>query len=155
MNGKQTSKKKTQKKKRESNNIIFINGVWDVLHAGHISFLHFCEEVKKERSAELWLGIDEDTKVQKDKGVNRPYFSLEERVDMIEKLGIVDKIIPFKSNEELEEIIKDTRPSLLIKDEQWKGKVVGEKYVEQVIFFSPTIKVSTSEIERRILQVGQ
>jgi cytidyltransferase-like protein len=134
-----------------TNKVVFANGCFDVLHAGHCAFLNACVLYKELREADLLIvAIDSDAKIKKDKGQHRPYYSQEERRKAIlETFFEVDVVIIFDTNEELECHIRRYQP-LLVKGERWKGNVVGEEYAEQVLYVRDYNLPSTTEIEARI-----
>ncbi|MBI2449330.1 adenylyltransferase/cytidyltransferase family protein [Candidatus Pacearchaeota archaeon] len=135
--------------------ILFANGGFDCLHAGHFDFLLYCLHLKKQFNACLVVAIDSDEKI-KEKGKDRPIFSEQERRECLLKLNfgkesIIDSCPIFDTNEDLDELIKQCKPNILIKGESWKGNVVGEKYVKTIFFYSENkINISTTKIIERI-----
>jgi len=135
--------------------VIFINGVFDCLHVGHINFLQFCELERKKRDCRLVIALDSDEKVKADKGPSRPLFSMEERTSQLRYItpSIIqcDLFFEFSSNKNLESLICSLKP-ILIKGERWKGNVVGEQFASEIIY-CPDFpnRPSTTDIERRVL----
>jgi len=154
------------------NKIIFINGVFDVLHVGHINFLLYCNHLKEVHGYELWVGLDSDKKIKKDKGIFRPIFSFQERWEALSSLcvkkknpikrglydaKVVDFIVTFDTNKELEDIIKDLSPKIMVKGENWRGFVVGEKFCKDIRYYPNVTKeykanISSSGIINKIEQ---
>tara|TARA_A100001015_G_scaffold320981_1_gene449478 strand:- start:39 stop:1289 length:1251 start_codon:yes stop_codon:yes gene_type:complete len=123
---------------------VFTNGVFDILHKGHFKLFKFCKKIAKK----LVVGINSDSSVKKIKGNERPYFELRQRIKNLEKIGIIDKIIPFNQKTPLS-LIKKIEPEIIVKGGDYKKKdVVGNKYSK--IFIYPTIKgySSTKEINK-------
>jgi len=132
------------------NDYVFINGCFDVLHAGHCRFINFAVELKKMYNAELVVAIDSEEKVRKDKGYPRPYFSEQERIMMLcEYCPEIDRTHVFDTNQDLAQLIKDYNP-ILIKGERWHGKVVGQNFAKRIYYVPDYRLPSTSMIEDRL-----
>ena len=130
--------------------IVFTNGCFDLLHAGHIYNLSRA----KSFGDVLVVGINSDESVKRLKGENRPIISLVDRIQMLEALSCVDYIIPFTDDTPIE-IIKTLMPQVLVKGEEYKTKtVVGADYViangGEVKFIEMYKGFSTSDIVKRI-----
>jgi D-beta-D-heptose 7-phosphate kinase/D-beta-D-heptose 1-phosphate adenosyltransferase len=95
----------------------------------------------------LIVGIDSDEKVKNDKGNNRPFNSLHDRIEMLNAIVYVDKVIPFDTTNELERLVKWLKPHVMVIGSDWKGKeVIGQKYTEKVVFFDRIGNYSTTKI---------
>lgn len=133
--------------------IIATNGVFDVLHPGHINLLLECRELAGDRGLVI-VFIDDDTKVRNDKGDQRPIFTTHERLKALRFFRtrdrrLVDQVHVFYSDEDLEAQIKMTAPDILVKGSDWDGKkVVGAEYAKEVLYFPRMDYSSTSIIER-------
>ena len=106
---------------REKKIIGFTNGCFDLIHAGHISYL----KKAREKCDLLILGLNSDRSVKKLKGVNRPIIGQNDRTEILSSFSFIDKIILF---EELTPInlIKKIKPNILFKGKDYKKKnVVG------------------------------
>jgi|TARA_E500000178_G_C16985123_1_gene737798 rfaE bifunctional protein nucleotidyltransferase chain/domain len=122
---------------------VWVNGCFDVLHRGHFELFKFA----KSLGSELIVGVDTDSKVKNDKGHNRPYNNLQDRMFALESIKYIDKIIPFDSNDELEDFISYFSPEILVVGSDWKHKsVVGAEYANRVIFFERITQYSTTKI---------
>ncbi len=107
--------------------IVFTNGVFDLLHAGHIELLEFC----RSNGDCLVLGINDDASVKRLKGDERPVHPLAERMEILAALMYVDYIIPFSEDTPLELINSLHRVDVLVKGGDYKPhEVVGRKEVE-------------------------
>lgn len=108
-------------------NIVFTNGCFDVLHAGHVRYL------KKAKSLGdiLIIGINTDKSVSILKGKNRPINILEHRIEVLESISYIDYIISYDSKTP-ENLLKIIKPDLLVKGGDYKdlNKVVGKNIVE-------------------------
>lgn len=131
-------------------NILFCNGCFDLMHAGHAHFLEYCMTYADHRNVDLVVAVDGDEKVRKDKGPNRPYFSQEKRAELVKQYCPEATVVVFNSNEELEELIKKYEPEFLVKGRKWEGNVVGAQYAKNLVFCESTLPISTTEIEQAI-----
>jgi len=114
-----------RKLKKESKIIGFTNGVFDILHPGHIDYL---EKAKKYVDV-LILGLNSDKSVRKIKGRLRPLNTQYERAYVLSGLEAVDYIVIF---DELTpyNLIKAIKPDYLFKGGDWKSEeVVGRDIV--------------------------
>jgi D-beta-D-heptose 7-phosphate kinase/D-beta-D-heptose 1-phosphate adenosyltransferase len=115
--------------KLEGKKIVFTNGVFDLLHAGHIDLLEFA----KNSGDYLIVGINDDASVRRlNKGEDRPIYPLAERMEVLEAIMYVDFIIPFSEDTPLELIKSLLRVDVLVKGGDYKPhEVVGRKEVEE------------------------
>ena len=123
--------------------IIWTNGCFDILHRGHIEMFKYA----KSLGDRLIVGIDSDEKVRKDKGEDRPINKLEDRMFVLDAIEYIDIVLEFDSTDELEWLIKDIKPDVMVIGSDWKGKkVVGEEYTGNVDFFNRIGDYSTTKI---------
>jgi rfaE bifunctional protein nucleotidyltransferase chain/domain len=121
---------------------VWVNGTFDVLHRGHIELLKYASKFGKLR-----VGIDSDERVKSLKGNNRPYNFFSDRKFLMESITYVDSVVPFGSDEELENVIREWNPKYLIVGSDYKDKrVIGSHLVEQVLFFDKLDGFSTTKI---------
>jgi D-beta-D-heptose 7-phosphate kinase / D-beta-D-heptose 1-phosphate adenosyltransferase len=130
------SKCVTKKKIRKINindfkkKIIFTNGVFDILHKGHIDLLKF----SKKLGEKLIVGINSDNSVKINKGKNRPYNNLSKRIKELKKTKLIDEIIMFDEKTPIK-IIKKIKPDVIIKGNDYLFKnVIGSKLVNVILF---------------------
>ncbi len=122
---------------------VWTNGCFDVIHRGHIELLKYCKSVGHH----VTVGLDSDEKVSKDKGPDRPFNKIEDRVFVIQSLKYVDEVVVFSSRDELERTIESRKPDFLVVGSDWKGKeVVGQDYARKVLFFNRIDGYSTTKI---------
>ena len=131
--------------------IVFTNGVFDMLHAGHIDLLEFC----KGQGDYLVLGINDDASVKRLKGETRPIYPLEQRMKILAAIRFVDFVIPFAEDTPLELIKGLHRVDVLVKGGDYRlHEVVGREEVEKsggkVLLFDFKTHISTSTIISRI-----
>ena len=123
--------------------IIWTNGCFDILHVGHIELFKYA----KSMGFKLYVGVDSDDKVKSDKGEDRPFNKLSDRIKVLESMKYIDKAFSFDSTEGLKNLVKKHKPHVLIVGSDWKNKtVVGEEYAQQVRFFDRIEGYSTTNI---------
>ena len=83
------------------NKIVWVNGCFDILHRGHYELFNYA----KSLGDFLIIGIDSDDKVKKDKGLNRPYNNLDDRMYALNSLKAVNDVVYFNSKEGLKNLI--------------------------------------------------
>jgi D-beta-D-heptose 7-phosphate kinase/D-beta-D-heptose 1-phosphate adenosyltransferase len=106
--------------------IVFTNGCFDLLHAGHIQYL---EEAGKLGDL-LIIGLNSDRSVNELKGRQRPILKQEERARILAGLASVSYITIFDESTPLE-LIKALLPDLLVKGGDWgTHQIVGRAEVE-------------------------
>lgn len=106
--------------------LVFTNGVFDVLHVGHLATLR----AAKKQGGKLLVAINSDESVRRLKGAARPINRLGERQALIAAMEMVDFVTSFDEDTP-EEIIKLCRPDLIVKGGDYKKEdVVGSKYSE-------------------------
>ena len=126
--------------------LVFANGCFDVLHAGHVECLRFA----KSKGDKLVVAINSDASVRRLKGDSRPINSLENRVAVIAALDMVDYVVVFDEDTPFE-VISAIRPDFIVKGSPYtRDTVVGADLVKDV-FICPTVSgLSSTDILRRI-----
>ncbi len=126
---------------------IFVNGTFDILHKGHIDLLRYA----KSLGSELLVAIDSDTRVQTLKGADRPINNQIDRKIMLESLKYVDDVWIFCDEEELEEIIKNYEPDIMVKGSDYRDQpIVGQHLCKEIRFYDRT-EHSTTKIIQNII----
>jgi D-beta-D-heptose 7-phosphate kinase/D-beta-D-heptose 1-phosphate adenosyltransferase len=131
----------------EGKTIVFTNGVFDLLHAGHIELLEFA----RSKGNYLILGINDDDSVKRLKGKSRPIYPLEQRMKILAAIMYIDFIIPFSQDTPLELIKGLHRVDVLVKGGDYRfDQVVGREQVEsaggKVLLFKFQTDISTTRI---------
>ncbi len=105
--------------------VVFTNGCFDIIHAGHISYL----KAARALGDRLIVGINSDDSVRRLKGDNRPVNELQDRIDVLSALSFVDEVIPFDEDTPLDLIMK-VHPDILVKGGDYEIEdIVGAKEV--------------------------
>jgi len=112
--------------KSEGKKVVFTNGVFDLIHSGHVDYL-----VKaKEMGDVLILALNSDSSVKRIKGNKRPILEQNERAFIVSNLKPVDYVTFFEEDTPAE-IINDLIPDVLVKGADWAiDKIVGREVVE-------------------------
>lgn len=119
-------KSKLEELKNEGKKIVFTNGCFDILHAGHTHYL----AKAKALGDVLVLGLNSDSSVRSIKGEKRPLIPEEERAAVIAALESVDYVTIFEESTPLE-LIEFLRPHILVKGGDWnEDDVVGRSAVQ-------------------------
>ena len=109
--------------KAEGHKVVFTNGVFDILHVGH---LH-CLEAAKSYGTKLIVGINDDKSVKAlGKGENRPVNTQENRAKLLKGLECVDEVVIFTQETPLE-LIKVIKPDVLVKGGDYDATIENEK----------------------------
>jgi D-beta-D-heptose 7-phosphate kinase/D-beta-D-heptose 1-phosphate adenosyltransferase len=130
--------------------VVFTNGCFDILHAGHIRLLH----ASADEGERLIVGLNSDVSVKRLKGVHRPILPQQDRASLLAALGCVDMVVIFDEDTPLE-LIKILRPDVLVKGADYTRKtIVGHELVEGWggrIVLAPLIEnLSTTGIVERV-----
>jgi len=138
-------------KKRKGRKIVFTNGCFDILHAGHVRYL------KKAKSLGdmLVLGLNSDSSVRNIKGKGRPIVNQKDRAEVVSSLSPVDYVVIFKEPTPIK-LIEAIKPDILVKGADWKrGEIIGENFMKSYGGKVARIRLfegrSTTGIIKRIL----
>lgn len=135
--------------------IVFTNGCFDIVHAGHIDLL----ERARALGTKLIVGINSDESVRAIKGTDRPINDQEARKAVLLGLNAVDEVIIFNELTP-EDLIKDIRPDVLVKGGDWKvEEMIGGDFVNgyggKVISLPLKNGFSTTNIVEKIREKNQ
>jgi len=134
--------------------IVFTNGVFDLLHPGHVRYLQDARALGDL----LVVGINADESVRRNKGPTRPINPQHERAEVLAALACVDAVVIF-SEDTPAEIIRLVQPDVLVKGADWAADaIVGRDTVEarggQVVRIPVEEGYSTTAIIERVRQGG-
>ncbi len=115
--------------RKKNKTVVFTNGCFDIIHAGHVIYL----EKAREFGNVLIVGLNTDQSVKKIKGDSRPIQNQFDRAKILSSLEVVDYVILF-DEETPENLIKLIRPDILVKGGDYKiDQIVGKEYAKQTI----------------------
>ena len=120
---------------------IWVNGCFDVMHAGHIDMLKYARSLGQR----LVVGLDTDERVKSNKGPTRPINNL--RVKFMEAIRYVDQVVTFGSDDELKTLIRASNADTIVVGEEYKnGTVIGRELFKNVIFYPKQYGLSTTQL---------
>lgn len=115
-----------QKYRRQKKRIVFTNGVFDILHRGHVDYL----SKAKSFGDILIVGLNSDSSVRKIKGPSRPINKQADRAYILLALKAVDLVVIF-SEETPQKLIEQINPDVLVKGADYKiSEIVGADFVK-------------------------
>ena len=122
---KEEMKSLRRKFKVENKKVVFTNGVFDLVHAGHVDYL-----IKAKVFGDILIvGLNSDSSVKRIKGEKRPLTNQTERAFLLSNLKPVDFVVIFEEDSPLE-LIKELVPDVLVKGADWSiDKIVGSDIV--------------------------
>jgi rfaE bifunctional protein nucleotidyltransferase chain/domain len=130
--------------------IVFTNGVFDLLHRGHVEYLAEARAL----GGRLVVGVNSDASVRRLKGAARPIVAAADRVCVLEALRAVDLAVVFEEDTP-ERLIEAVAPDVLVKGGDWPlDRIVGRALVEarggRVLTVPVRAGFSTSVLAARI-----
>lgn len=132
--------------KNSDKKIVFTNGCFDILHAGHIKYLNKA----KKLGDILIVGLNSDSSVKRLKGKTRPINSQNSRALLLSALEFVDFVMIFDEDTPLN-LIEKIRPTVLVKGADYAGKeVVGSSIAKEVVLVEFEDGFSTTNIINKI-----
>ncbi len=115
-----------RKHQDEGRKVVFTNGVFDIIHRGHVEYLNRARELGDF----LVVAINSDSSVKRIKGQTRPVVAEDDRAFVVSNLKSVDYVCIFGEDTPYE-VIKVLQPDYLVKGADWKvDDVVGKDIVE-------------------------
>ena len=116
-----------KKEKAKKKKIVFTNGCFDILHAGHVSYLSHARSFGDF----LVLGLNSDESIKKIKGDTRPVVGQAHRALVLSALTCIDLIVIFDEKDP-EILIKEVLPDILVKGADWEeNEIVGATFVKK------------------------
>ncbi len=141
-------------KNRGRKRVVFTNGCFDILHAGHVKYL----AAAKAKGDILIVGLNNDASVKRLKGPTRPINTESDRAEVLAGLSCVDFIVLFKEDTP-HALISAISPDILVKGGDWKvASIVGADIVLARggrVLSIPFVKGrSTTGLIRKITRLG-
>ena len=137
--------------KKAGRRLVFTNGSFDLIHAGHVSYLAFA----RGQGDALVVGLNSDASVKRYKGEQRPLVPQDDRARVLAALECVDYVVIFDEDEPAR-LVAEIVPDVLVKGEDWAHYVSGREVVEKnggKVVLAPLVKGrSTTDIIRRVLE---
>lgn len=135
--------------KSQNKKVVFTNGVFDILHAGHVDYL-----IKAKKMGDvLIVAVNSDSSVKRIKGDKRPIVPQAERAFILSNLKCVDYVTIFEEDTPYE-VIKKLIPDVLIKGADWtKDKIIGKDIVENAGGKIETIEFVNIQSSTNIIKI--
>ena len=132
--------------------IVFTNGCFDLVHYGHIKYLHDASTYGDF----LIVGLNSDESISRLKGYKRPINDLKSRSSIIASLYFVDLVVVFNDDTPID-LIEHIRPDFLIKGGDWNVRnIIGQEFVSSyggTVLSIPVVEgYSTTAIENKIIK---
>ena len=145
-----SSRDAAARRKRLEGKVVFTNGVFDLLHPGHLDLL----TAARARGDALVVGINTDSSVKRLKGPNRPVRSESDRAYLVAGLECVDLVILFDEDTPLD-LVNALQPNVIVKGGDYKPEsIVGAREVKswggEVVVVPITEGHSTTSIIERL-----
>lgn len=142
------------RRKQQGQRIVFTNGCFDILHAGHVDYL---QQARKEGDF-LVVGLNSDRSIRSIKGEKRPINEESRRARVLAGLGCVDAVVLFSDDTPLQ-LITALLPQVMVKGADWQeDAIVGAGEVKanggKVVRIPFTTETSTSKIIETIRGEG-
>ncbi|MDZ7315116.1 MAG: D-glycero-beta-D-manno-heptose 1-phosphate adenylyltransferase [candidate division KSB1 bacterium] len=134
--------------------VVWTNGCFDILHAGHVLYLH----AAKEQGDILIVGVNSDASVRRNKGPQRPINSEKDRLIVLAALECVDYLLLFDDDSPVQ-LIDQLRPDIYVKGGDYTIDTVNqderrlvERYGGKIVLIPGVPGLSTSAVIEKILQ---
>jgi cytidyltransferase-like protein len=124
----------------------FIAGAFDILHYGYIELFKFA----KNHCDKLIVALHEDPSIERSEKTS-PIHSLEERQNILESIKYIDKIITYKTESELNSLLKKLNPKIRILDESYQNKKITGKEFSEIIYHKRDHNYSYTYMKNKIL----
>ena len=138
--------------KAEGRIFVFTNGCFDILHQGHVDYLHFA----RQQGDLLAVGMNSDASVRRLKGELRPILPQHERARILAALEAVDYVTVFDETH-VDALINALLPDVLVKGGDRKDWVCGREVVEsnggKVVLAPVAEGCSTTNVIQRVLEL--
>lgn len=140
----------THRLKADGKKIVFTNGCFDILHAGHVRYL----QAARELGDCLILGLNSDQSVRTLKGPTRPVNNQDDRAEVLSALSAVDYVVIFEETT-AEGLIYEIKPSIYVKGGDYNVKdlpeaVIVAHYGGKTILIPEVVGKSSSNIISKI-----
>ena len=127
--------------------IVWTNGVFDILHTGHLKLLRHAHTLGKR----LVVGVNSDASVRRLKGENRPINNELKRKETLEELGFIDEVIIFDEDTPID-TIKKIKPNIIVKGDDYTVETTVGNEMAKVVIFPRVEGHSTTDLIKKIKQ---
>ncbi len=125
----------------------FTCGVFDLFHAGHVLMLQEC----KAHCDKLIVALNRAENLPA--GKNQPIFTIEQRVLIMQQCKLVDEVMTYNSEADLEELLRKLKPDVRFLGSDYKDKpITGKEYSKEVYFTDRSHGLSTSGYIKEIVE---
>lgn len=104
---------------KDSTRIIFTNGCFDVMHAGHVNLLYKCRTIAGSGGMVV-VGVNSDESIKRLKGNDRPINDEISRASLLMSIKYVDFVVVFEEDTPID-LIKCLKPNVIVKGSDYKG----------------------------------
>ena len=127
--------------------VVFTNGVFDILHAGHVQLL----ERARSLGDMLIVGVNSDASAHRlGKGPGRPVNRLRDRAALLAALSCVDAVVPF-AEDTPEPLLSKLKPDVLVKGADYgRQQIAGAQHAGRVVRVTLKAGYSTTNLIRRL-----
>jgi rfaE bifunctional protein nucleotidyltransferase chain/domain len=132
--------------------VVFTNGCFDLLHAGHVTYLRWA----RAHGDALIVGLNSDASVRAIKGEARPFVPFADRAAVLAALRSVDAVVGFAERTP-ETILDALRPDVHVKSAQYRlddlpERIVVERYGGEILFAPHEKRNSTTDLAAEIVR---
>ncbi len=137
---------------------VFTNGVFDIIHCGHIQLFKECRRLFPVEDYDIVVGLNSDESVKRLKGAGRPYMNQHERKEILSAIKYIDEVYIFDEDTPIR-LMEILKPDFIVKGGDYaERRIVGsEKYPVVIIpqvFESPQRKYSSSSVFEKLSKNG-
>jgi len=127
---------------------VWVNGTFDVLHAGHIKLFRHAKMLAGV-DGKVICGIDVDERISSKKGPSRPINTLTDRMLVLMSIKHIDQVIPFATDQQLSSIIASYTPDYMVIGDDYRDKpIIGSEFIKEIIYVERDDNSSTRIINK-------
>ena len=126
--------------------IVWTNGTFDVLHAGHIKLFREAKKLAGP-NGKVIVATDTDARISELKGESRPINKQIDRVDFLRSIKYIDVVHVFSSDRNLEALLKQYKPDIFIIGDDYIGKrIIGSEFASEIVYYPRYGGLSSSKV---------
>jgi D-beta-D-heptose 7-phosphate kinase/D-beta-D-heptose 1-phosphate adenosyltransferase len=134
--------------------IVFTNGCFDVIHAGHVAYLR---EARRLGDV-LIVAVNSDDQVRAQKGKGRPIYAIGDRLDILSELQCIDYLIVFEEAT-AHDLLRAIRPDIYVKGGDYRPEEINEYDVTQELgldlrILAPRPGLGSTQVIERLARTG-